>query len=85
MKRACRVEGVKVRRSKEPGDFYFSWVAYVCRIRGRGNEITTHDYVIKPNDKKEYQSKINAYRSGKQCVEKVFGMKVLEIPKKVRK
>jgi len=82
MKRACRIEGVKVRRSKEPGDFYFSWVAFVYRVRGKANKIATHDFVITPNDKREYQSKISAYRSGKQCVENVFGMEVLEVPKK---
>lgn len=79
MKRKCTIKSIMIRRSNEPGDFYFTWIAYVFRIRNDGRNIKKYDYSISPNNNKEYSDKLSAVSSGKRCITKIFGLEIIKL------
>jgi hypothetical protein len=82
MNRKCTVEAIIVRKSDQLGDFYFSWIARLYRVKSGADRITNYDLIISPNPDRNYSSKKKAYESGCRYVEEVLGFDVFELPAK---
>ena len=62
-----------VRRSNEPGDFYFTWRIRVLKCTSQ----TIPDIQITPTKKKEYDSAAFALRAGERYAE-LFNLNVVK-------
>ena len=78
LKKKCIIHCVKVRLSDIPGDFFYSWVANIYRIKSDGIDIKKPDLIVCPNPNRKYPSIVHAFNSAKRYMESVFKIPIIE-------